>query len=30
VIGFVISQDSHVRMIANVDESVTFWMHTVV
>ncbi len=30
VIGFVISQDSQVRMIANVDESVIFWMHTVV
>jgi hypothetical protein len=30
VIGFVISQDSQVRMIANVDESVVFWMHTVV
>ncbi len=30
VIGFVISQDSQVRMIANVDESVIFWPHTVV
>jgi len=30
VIGFVISQDSQVRMIANVDESVIFWMHSVV
>ncbi|BCU78548.1 putative sensor domain DACNV-containing protein [Luteolibacter sp. LG18] len=30
VIGFVISQDSHVRMIASVGEAVTFWAHTVV
>lgn len=30
VIGFVISQDSHVRMIANVDDSVIFWPHTVI
>jgi hypothetical protein len=30
VIGFVISQDSHVRMIANVDDSVVFWPHTTV
>lgn len=30
IIGFVISQDSHVRMIANVEGSVTFWSHTVV
>ncbi|MEZ0390131.1 MAG: putative sensor domain DACNV-containing protein [Verrucomicrobium sp.] len=30
VIGFVISQDSQVRMIANVDDSVVFWTHTVV
>lgn len=30
VIGFVISQDSHVRMIANVDDSVIFWPHTTV
>jgi len=30
VIGFVISQDSHVRMIANVDDSVTFWTHTMI
>ena len=30
VIGFVISQDSQVRMIANVDESVVFWSHTVI
>ena len=29
-IGFVISQDSHVRMIANVDDSVVFWQHTMV
>ena len=30
VIGFVISQDSQVRMIANVDDSVIFWPHTVI
>lgn len=30
VIGFVISQDSRVRMIANVDDMVVFWMHTMV
>lgn len=30
VIGFVISQDSQVRMIANVHDSVTFWSHTVI
>lgn len=30
VIGFVISQDGHVRMIANVNESVVFWQHTMV
>lgn len=30
VIGFVISQDSQVRMIANVDESVIFWSHTMI
>lgn len=30
VIGFVISQDSHVRMIANVADSVVFWPHTTV
>ena len=30
VIGFVISQDSHVRMIANVDDLVIFWPHTVI
>lgn len=29
-IGFVISQDSHVRMIANVDGEVIFWPHTVI
>jgi len=28
VIGFVISQDSQVRMIANVDQEVIFWPHT--
>lgn len=30
VIGFVISQDSQVRMIANIEESVIFWTHTVI
>jgi hypothetical protein len=30
IIGFVISQDSHVRMIANVDDSVVFWQHTMI
>jgi len=30
VIGFVISQDSHVRMIASLGDAVTFWAHTVV
>jgi hypothetical protein len=30
VIGFVISQDSQVRMIANVDDAVIFWMHSMV
>ena len=30
VIGFVISQDSQVRMIANVEDSVMFWMHSTV
>lgn len=29
-IGFVISQDSQVRLIANVDDSVVFWAHTMV
>lgn len=29
-IGFVISQDSQVRMIANVDDSVLFWQHTMI
>ncbi len=29
-IGFVISQDGHVRMISNVDDSVVFWQHTMV
>lgn len=28
VIGFVISQDSQVRMIASVDQEVIFWPHT--
>jgi hypothetical protein len=30
VIGFVISQDSQVRLIANVDDSVVFWAHTMI
>lgn len=30
VIGFVISQDSNVRLIANVNDMVIFWKHTVV
>lgn len=30
VIGFVISQDSHVRMIANVDDEVIFWPHSMI
>ena len=30
VIGFVISQDSQVRLIANVDDSVIFWAHTMI
>lgn len=30
VIGFVISQDGHVRLIANMNDSVVFWSHTVV
>jgi hypothetical protein len=29
-IGFVISQDSQVRLIANVDDSVVFWPHTMI
>ncbi|MGL4401066.1 MAG: putative sensor domain DACNV-containing protein [Luteolibacter sp.] len=29
-IGFVISQDSQVRMIANVNESVIVWPHTMI
>lgn len=29
-IGFVISQDNHVRLIANVDDSVVFWSHSMV
>lgn len=29
-IGFVISQDSHVRLIANVDDSVVFWPHSMI
>ncbi len=30
VIGFVISQDSQVRLIANVEDSVVFWAHTMI
>jgi hypothetical protein len=30
VLGFVISQDSHVRMIANVADSVIFWQHSMI
>jgi hypothetical protein len=30
VIGFVISQDSHVRMIANIEDTVVFWQHTMI
>lgn len=30
VMGWVISQDSYVRFIANIEDSVVFWMHTVV
>ena len=29
-IGVVISQDSHVRLIANVDDSVVFWSHSMI
>lgn len=29
-LGFVISQDSQVRLIANVNESVVFWAHTMI
>ncbi len=29
-IGFVISQDSQVRMIANVGDAVVFWPHTMI
>jgi len=29
-IGFAISQDSQVRMIANVDDAVIFWPHTMI
>jgi hypothetical protein len=28
VVGYVISQDGQVRMIANVNDTVTFWLHT--
>ena len=30
VMGFVISQDSQVRLIANVDDSVVFWTHSMI
>ncbi len=30
VVGYVISQDGQVRMIASVDDTVTFWMHSFV
>lgn len=30
VIGFVISQDSQVRMIASVNDAVIFWSHTMI
>lgn len=30
VVGYVISQDGQVRMIANVDDTVTFWKHSFV
>jgi len=30
VVGYVISQDGQVRMIANVNDTVTFWMHSFV
>lgn len=30
VIGFVISQDSNVRLIVNVNDNVVFWMHSMV
>ncbi len=30
VLGFVISQDSQVRLIANLDDAVVFWTHTVI
>lgn len=29
-IGFVVSQDSQVRMVANVDDSVIVWPHTMI
>ena len=29
-IGFVISQDSQVRLIVNIDDSVVFWQHTMI
>ncbi len=30
MIGFVISQESDVRMIANVDGSLVFWEHAMI
>ncbi len=30
VVGYVVSQDGQVRMIANVRDTVTFWPHTMV
>lgn len=30
VLGYVISQDGQVRMIANVNDTVTFWLHTAI
>lgn len=30
VVGYVISQDGQVRMIANVNDTVTFWLHTAI
>ena len=30
VLGYVISQNGRVRMVANVNDIVTFWMHSFV
>jgi hypothetical protein len=30
VVGYVISQDGQVRMIATVNDTVTFWLHTAI